>query len=288
MNKIPHTQLNPLSERATMLIESINESIALYQSTFEKINEQISAMSAGITDLLKRLSPKYITEEQYETYVLNARQLGMSCWGIHPDFQHNWFCMDFNTMSSIIEECMNDVNSSIDSCFNAIIEDVKKDYVCVIKEAQLCFHNQCYRACCSLLLSQIDRVFQSFVFDFCKQKRIYTKRVRNTLNEEINENYDINHHDIGTLMLWISLKETFDIMYDKVELEHYCKDDDLDKINRHCVQHGYSLHTFSEYDCLQLSTVLYSVINMTCGWKTITSKSFSMMGMLVENNKDKC
>lgn len=292
MNDPSHSQLHPqliiqnysmISERTSMIIKSINESTALRQ-LIEKQSKMMSELSKVITELLKKLAPRYITKEQYELYVSNARQLGTSCWGIHPDFPPDYYRISFDEVNSIVERLIKNVDANIESCFDAIIKEMKTDYVCVIKEAEVCFKNRCYRACCSLLLSQIDRIFQSFLYELCKKKKIYAEDVRNVLNQKIVKDYDICHHDISRMLLWVSLKETFDIIYKDVNLEQYSIEDDQNSINRHCIQHGYSLHTFSDCDCLQLSTILYSVICMTDEWRIIYSRSFSMMGVLVERS----
>lgn len=276
-----------LHEQMLKFNESVNRSFIPIRHTIEIIkmqNEQWFNFCKEISDLLNRIAPKYITEEQYKIYVSNARRFGMRCWGIHPDFPKNAVFLDNDQVELLIERCMQNVDQSFDSCFKAIKKEIEADYVFVIDEANICFKNQCYRACCSLLLSQIDRIFQSFLHDMCKIKGIYKEKNREGLDKKINEDYNVNEYDIKRLLLWISLKETFSIIYESVEFEHYCNNVDSEKINRHCLQHGYSLHKFSKRDCLQLSTILYSVINMTDGWNVIYTRSFSSMGMLVDKD----
>lgn len=115
-------------------------------------------------------------------------------------------------------------------------------------------------------------------------KRIYKENVREKLDKKIAEEYDVSTHDIDRMLLWVSLKETLNIIYSEFELEYYCKDFDNDILNRHCIQHGYSLHAFTDIDCLQLSTILYTVICVTKDWKIIYTTSFSIMGTLVKED----
>ena len=115
-------------------------------------------------------------------------------------------------------------------------------------------------------------------------KRIYKEDVREKLDKKIAEEYDVSTHDIDRMLLWVSLKETLNIIYSEFELEYYCKDFDNDILNRHCIQHGYSLHAFTDIDCLQLSTILYTVICVTKDWKIIYTTSFSIMGTLVKED----
>ncbi len=173
----------------------------------------------------------------------------------------------------------------MDSCCETIAKKIEKEYENVIEEIRTCYNNRCFRACCSLLISQIDRIFQSFSGKQFSEYNINSGKQRGIVNQKIIEDYNINEHDIGRLLLWYSLKETFDVLYEYVDFKNYNKKFDREKINRHCIQHGHSQHEFTNIDCLQLSTVLYTVIQMTNNWDIIHLKSFSNMGMLVEHDQ---
>lgn len=275
------------NQKVSELLKLVNNAMAPFRDSlemFEKQRELWSKPFEDISNLFKKLAPKLITREQYEVYVSNARQYGKSGWGIHPDLPHNIIILDYNQARILIQDCIENVDQSTDICFRAIKEEIEPAYASIIDEAFICFENQCYRACCSLLISQIDRIFQSFLYRLYGCRAIYSKNVRADIDQKINEDYNINEHDISELLLWISLQEVFNTIYDSINFENYSAAFDSKRINRHCIQHGYSLHTFSKCDCLQVSTILYSVINMTTRWDMLRIKSLNFMGILVEKN----
>jgi len=113
-------------------------------------------------------------------------------------------------------------------------------------------------------------------------KMIYKQDKRDKIDQTVTETYDVSKHDISKMLIWVSLKEALDILYRSVQFEDYTEEFDTENINRHTIQHGYSQHTFEAVDCLQLSTILYSLIAMVEGWEFINTRSFTMMGTLVE------
>ena len=286
-------QLQPLLENNTKIIEqssalaqSVNDFAKTMRPLLKSIEESSKLWSKSlkdISDLIKSLSPKYISKEQYLIFVCNAQQYGKRGWGIHPDFPRDIIIQDPKKVDSILEECKNNSIENTNACLGVIKEEIGKDFRSVIEEAIICFNSECYRACCCLLLSQIDRIFQSFSMIQFSNDHIYSQDKRDKFNQMIAEMYDVSKHDISKMLIWVSLKETLDILYGFIQFKNYTVDFDAERVNRHTTQHGYSQHSFDAVDCLQLSTILYSLITMVNGWEFIKTRSFSMMGTLVKN-----
>ncbi|MBE6513676.1 MAG: hypothetical protein E7Z69_00885 [Thermoplasmata archaeon] len=285
-------QLQPFFERNTELmkqlsaltqsISDITKTIGPLLKSIEEPSKLWSKSFRDISDLIESLSPKYITKEQYAIFVHNAKQYGRRGWGIHPYFPHDIIIQDSKKVDSILEECKNSAIDNTNTCLDAIKEEIGKEFRDVIEEAIICFNSNCYRACCCLLLSQIDRIFQSFSMEQFSMKMIYKQDKRDKIDQTVTETYDVSKHDISKMLIWVSLKEALDILYRSVQFEDYTEEFDTENINRHTIQHGYSQHTFEAVDCLQLSTILYSLIAMVEGWEFINTRSFTMMGTLVE------
>ena len=284
-------QLQPLLENNRIMEQSsaLTQLVSDYAKTMRPLLKLIEESSKlwskpleEITDLIQSLSPKYISEEQYAILVNNAKQYGKRCWGIHPDFPHDIIIQDPKNVDSILEECKNNAIENTNTCLSAIEEEIEKDYRNVIEEAIICFNSKCYRACCCLLISQIDRIFQSFSMKQFSTNHINSLESREKINQMVDEKYDVSKFDISKMLIWVSLKETLDIVYGYIQFKNYTADFDAERINRHTVQHGYSQHAFNEMDCLQMSTILYSLITMVKGWGFTKTRSFSMLGTLVK------
>ena len=273
-----------LIEKSQALAQSISNFAKTMEPLFKLIEESSKIWSESlkdISDLIQSLSPKYISKEQYESFVFNAQQYGKRGWGIHPDFPYDIIIQDSKKVDLILDECKNNVIDNTIVCLAAIKDEIGKEFSSVINEATVCFTNNCYRSCCCLLLSQIDRIFQSFSIEQFSMKSIYKQEKRDEINQIIAEIYDVSNHDISKMLTWVSLKETLDVLYSPIQFEDYTVEFDSEKINRHTIQHGFSQHTFEARDCLQLSTVLYSLLYMVEGWELIKTRSFSILGILV-------
>lgn len=273
-------------EQSLALAQSVNDFAKNIEPLLKSIEESSKLWSKSlkeISDLIQSLSPKYISKEQYSIFVCNAQLYGKRGWGIHPDFPHDIIIQDPKKVDSILEECKNNAIENTNSCLGVIKEEIGKDFRSVIEEAIICFNSECYRACCCLLLSQIDRIFQSFSTIQFSNDHIYSQDNRDKFNQKVAEMYDVSKYDISKMLIWVSLKEALDILYGFIQFKNYTIDFDAESVNRHTTQHGYSQHSFDAVDCLQLSTILYSLITMVKGWEFIKTRSFSMMGTLVKN-----
>lgn len=281
----PFFEKNAIIEQMSALVQSVSDFAKTMGPLLKSIEESSKLWSKPlkeITDLIQSLSPKYISKEQYAIFVDNAQQYGRRGWGIYPDFPDDIIIWDPKNVDSVLEECKNSAIDNTNTCLDAIREEIEKDFRSVIDEAIICFNNNSYRGCCCLLLSQIDRIFQSFSTKQFAISSIYRQKKRDEINQMVADTYDTSEHDISKMLIWVSLKETLDILYRPIQFEDYSVEFDSERINRHTIQHGYSQRTFEAIDCLQLSTILYSLITMVEGWEFIKIRSFSMMGTLVK------